>query len=285
VGTGAAISAKHRPRRGSVLNVVLDWGSAFSVTAAFFCLIAAGVARVKFRDGRRAFYLLAACYVWFFPVHLWFWQFILRGPSPTGTGYILEAISQIGPPLVWLIWSCFHRFRPVVTAVVLIYLFSLVLQLFSFIYWSYGGTNNFNIALSHLDSFYVALGTLTTAGTGSISAVSETARGIQTLQMGIDLAIVGFAVALVVARYSNLFPRVQPRVRDTAGTAVERKAKIEELRRLLGEVEAATTEECAPAETHEPVRAADRPPVRRGSPAPRVRIRPPGMRPRRASHR
>jgi hypothetical protein len=96
-----------------------------------------------------------------------------------------------------------------VTAVVLLYIFSLLLQLFSYIYWSYGTTKNFSMNLSHLDSFYLALGTLTTAGTGAISATSETARGIQTLQIGLDLIFVGIVVSLVLARYSNLLNRPQ----------------------------------------------------------------------------
>ena len=60
--------------------------------------------------------------------------------------------------------------------------------------------------LSHFDAFYFALGTLTT-GTGNISAISETSRRIQTAQMGIDFLLIGFIVALLVARYSTLFDR------------------------------------------------------------------------------
>ena len=49
-------------------------------------------------------------------------------------------------------------------------------------------------------------------GTGNISPVSETARGLQALQMAIDLVFIGFAVALVLARYSDLLssPRELP---------------------------------------------------------------------------
>jgi Ion channel len=158
-------------------------------------------------------------YVCWFPIHLWFWKPALIDPSPVGSTYIGEAIIQISLPLIGLIASCFFRFRPVLTVVLIVCLFSLVLQLFSYIYWSYGSTQNFSIRLSHLDSFYFALGTLTTAGTGSISVVSETARGLQTLQMGPDLILVIFAVALVVARYSSLFdrrPRAEVRHDGTA---------------------------------------------------------------------
>jgi hypothetical protein len=65
--------------------------------------------------------------------------------------------------------------RHQVTDILLAYTFSLVLPHFSYIYWSYGSLANFNVQLSHLDSFYFALGTLATAGTGNISAINETA--------------------------------------------------------------------------------------------------------------
>lgn len=197
----------------------IDWGAAVSVMAGVLFGIAAIVALVR-RKGHLAWYLGAAWYVLWFPIHLWFWQFTLTRPAPIGASYIEGAVFQIALPMVWLIWSCFHRFRPVRTAIVLLCLFSLVLQLFSFIYWSYGSTRNFSISLSHLDSFYFALGTLTTAGTGNISAISETARGLQALQMGLDLLFVGIALAIVLARYSTLFSRRQAELpRDAPMTA------------------------------------------------------------------
>jgi hypothetical protein len=125
-----------------------------------------------------------------------------------------------------VIWFGFIRFRPVITALFLTYVFSLILQLFSYMYWSYGTIRNFNIDLSHLDSFYFVLGTLTTAGTGNISAISETARGLQTLQMAFDFILIGFVVVLILTRYSNLFDRPQSRQPrydlTTAATILER---------------------------------------------------------------
>ena len=95
------------------------------------------------------------------------------------------------------------------TAINLSYTCSLILQLFSYIYWSYGADGNFNVTLTHLDSFYVALGTFTTAGTGNIAPLSETTRGFQTLQMGIDFIFLGFVVVLVMTRYTNLLDRAR----------------------------------------------------------------------------
>jgi hypothetical protein len=187
-----------------------EWGSAVATLSGLAFFIAAVVALVK-RKPRPAGYLAGTGYVLFFPIHLWFWQFELTGRAPTGAGYIWNGAQQIVlsgiVPLI--VVSSFRRFRPVVTAILLVYVFSLLLQLFSYIYWSYGTTRNFSITLSHLDSFYFALGTLTTAGTGTISAISETARQIQTLQMGLDLTFVGIVVAINLARYSNLLTRPQ----------------------------------------------------------------------------
>lgn len=104
-----------------------------------------------------------------------------------------------------MIWIAFRSFRPVIAAVLIVLVFSLVLQLFSYIYWAYGTRANFGMSLSHLDSLYFALGTLTTAGTGNLATISETARRIQTLQMVLDVGLVVVAVTLVLARYSGLF--------------------------------------------------------------------------------
>jgi Ion channel len=187
-----------------------QWGVVVASTLGFGFLVAAVVALI-IRKRRIAGYLAAASYIMLFPIHLWFWQFELTGRAPVGAGYIWNGAQQIVlsgiVPLI--VVSSFRRFRPVVTALLLLYVFSLLLQLFSYIYWSYGTTRNFSIRLSHLDSFYFALGTLTTAGTGNVSATSETSRQIQTLQMGLDLIFVGIVVAIILTRYSNLLTRPQ----------------------------------------------------------------------------
>lgn len=191
-----------------------QWGTAITGTLGFALAIATVIAftRRRHRAGR---YLAVATYVMYWPIHLWFWQFELIGRTATSTAspsYIVNgAVGQIFlGGIVPLIFSCFYRFRPVLTALWLAYLFSLVLQLFSYIYWTYGTTKNFSANLTHFDSFYFALGTLTTVGSGSITANSETARQIQAVQMGLDLLLIGFAVTVILARYTNLLSRPQP---------------------------------------------------------------------------
>lgn len=222
------IIAPHPPaERCSVLPVSISaWGNAITATASLVCLVAA-IAAFLDRKRRIGVYSLIATYALFFPIRLWFEQFELAGPlpvSPVSISYIIygPVIQIILFGIVPLIVSCFFPFKPVRTAFFLVYLFSLVLQFFSYLYWAYGTTRNFSIRLTHLDAFYFALGTLTTAGTGNISPVSETARELQAFQMAVDLAFTGFAVAIILARYSNLLSR--PPV-ELPGNAVPPKSR------------------------------------------------------------
>jgi hypothetical protein len=80
---------------------------------------------------------------------------------------------------------------------------------FAAAYWDRGSTENFNVPLTHLDALYFAVGTFTTAGTGNIAAISDSARGVQTLQMTLGLGVVVFAASVVVTRYTSA-PRMAP---------------------------------------------------------------------------
>lgn len=139
------------------------------------------------------------------------------GGVSLGSGVYVVALFGMVPLTVLLVR---RQFRPVLTALVLVYLFALLLEIFTFLYWSNGTSKNFSIPLSHLDALYFALGTLTT-GTGNISAISETSRRIQTAQMGIDFLLIGFIVALLVARYSALFDRSRRGLPPGGATAAE----------------------------------------------------------------
>jgi hypothetical protein len=151
-----------------------------------------------FISGKRhsARYFGLSAYIFLFPIKLWFWQFELTGRG-LPHWYVYCAIFQIVGGMGYVIWFCFGRFRPVMATVALALVFSLVLQLFSYMYWAYGTAINFSVSLTHLDSFYFAIGTFTTAGTGNISPISETARGLHALQMGLDFLLIGFIVVLV----------------------------------------------------------------------------------------
>jgi hypothetical protein len=183
-----------------------QWGTVVTGLLGF-ALFAAVLVALVVRRWRVAGYLAIAWYIMFWPINLWFWQFELTGRASLPHWYFGSAVLGVLLGIVPLIWLCFRRFRPVVAALFLAFTLSQVLQFFSYMYWSYGTATNFSVRLSHLDSFYFALGTMTTAGTGDVSAISEIARGLQTLQMGFDLVLFGFVVTLILARYSTLLNR------------------------------------------------------------------------------
>lgn len=146
-------------------------------------------------------------YALYWPINLWFSRFQLTERGTIGPGYIWNGVFQITVALVVLITvasappvpagsqrPCAHVLLFAAAPAVLVHLLGL------------RSTRNFSIRLSHLDAFYFALGTLTIAGTGNISAVSETARGIQVLQMGLALVL----MLIVMARCSSLISRPGP---------------------------------------------------------------------------
>jgi hypothetical protein len=90
-----------------------------------------------------------------------------------------------------------------IAAVFFMSVFFFLVGNFSYVYWSYGSTANFSVSLTRLDAIYFAIGTLTTAGTGNINATSELMRGIQALQMVLDLGLVVVALGVLVARLSS----------------------------------------------------------------------------------
>jgi hypothetical protein len=145
--------------------------------------------------------ILYTCY----HVESWVAQFYITHRQPAGGGYVVNAVQNIAVAIVILALVCYMRLRLVATGLLLVYVFSLLVQFFSYIYWSYGTQENFSRPLSHLDSVYFTIGTLTTAGTGSLNAISETSRGLQTVQMTIDVVLMVFVVGLVVARFASHF--------------------------------------------------------------------------------
>jgi hypothetical protein len=117
--------------------------------------------------------------------------------------------SGIGIILFFIVISCFTIGVPIFIKDTLFFIpttaaaFDNVLLLFSVLYWQYGSKLNFNIKLSRFDAIYFTLGTLSTAGTGNIVAISETARVIQALQMGVDIGLMVLLVGILVSRIAK----------------------------------------------------------------------------------
>jgi Ion channel len=76
---------------------------------------------------------------------------------------------------------------------------------------AFGTHLNFSHSLTHLDAAYFMAGTLTTAGTGSLNAISETAQAIQFAQFCIDFLLVVLSVSLIGTRCTEYRSRRKDR--------------------------------------------------------------------------
>jgi hypothetical protein len=142
-------------------------------------------------------------------VNVLMWFALFSAPSREG---IHRQFIYAGFPICALLLADLARhavrqFHPKMTVWFLLITISQFSFIFTITYWANGTRDEFSVNLSPVDALYFTLGTLTTAGTGDISATSETAREIQTVQMGLDFILVGFIIALILAQYSNLLTR------------------------------------------------------------------------------
>jgi hypothetical protein len=72
---------------------------------------------------------------------------------------------------------------------------------FGAVYYEYGTTHNWTSQLSHLDALFVAVGTLTTGGTGDLQPQSELARGLLLAEMVTAILVFTTMVTVVIHRY------------------------------------------------------------------------------------
>jgi hypothetical protein len=82
-----------------------------------------------------------------------------------------------------------------------------ILWIFAALYLTYGSPANFGQHLSNLDAAYFSLGIFTTAGTGTISPISEGARLMVSIQYVVDAVYVVGIVTLALARLSEYLTR------------------------------------------------------------------------------
>jgi hypothetical protein len=81
-----------------------------------------------------------------------------------------------------------------------VWLILYLIWIFSFTYYLLGSQQHWNRALSHVDAIYVAVGTLTTAGSAGISASGDLTRSVLIGQMVLGLLGVTVSLALVLHR-------------------------------------------------------------------------------------
>lgn len=109
---------------------------------------------------------------------------------------------SVAVPIGALVIFLIKRANGLAVTIMFVNAFLTLIGAFASIYWDSGSANNFSIKLSHLDAIYFTLGTLTT-GSGNISAITEYSRGVQTIQLVLDLALMGFAAGVVFTRFAE----------------------------------------------------------------------------------
>ena len=103
----------------------------------------------------------------------------------------------------------------------------LYLLLFASTYFlmARAATTNFTEPLTRTDALYFSVTVFTTVGFGDISAKSQAARLIVTLQMLADLLLLGLVIRLVLER-GQAQPRATGRATCRRGTAMTGTAKV-----------------------------------------------------------
>jgi hypothetical protein len=87
------------------------------------------------------------------------------------------------------------------------YSIALLIGFFASLYLGSGSPDDWSRRLSQLDAITLAMGTFTTAGTYGVTPVSQTARGLVTLQMGVDVIATVVIFGLLVTRLAELRSR------------------------------------------------------------------------------
>ncbi len=75
-----------------------------------------------------------------------------------------------------------------------------ILTVFTYAYYLIGTEANFSAQLTHVDAIYFTVGTLTTAGTGSLSATSQLSRMVVSVQMIVDLVFLAVTVVIAIQK-------------------------------------------------------------------------------------
>lgn len=170
-----------------MINPAALFGELLLIVAAFYP-----------RRWRRAYEIQALVGALIWQVGLWagLWNAYGRDYPPSSA--IFDFVSLAAVIAFSTMLGVTRWFRD--AFVFLAFTFSTLLVNFTAMYWSLGGKagHGFNERLTHLDALYYAVGTLTTAGTGSITALSTRARTYATVQMGLDFVLVAITLAVIL---------------------------------------------------------------------------------------
>lgn len=135
------------------------------------------------------------------PVAAWVFYFTRHAEkSPHGlaaTAIIMGVVISLN---LCVIVDQAKKGRTGAVALSVVNVLGLFLGVFAGLYLELGSAQNFHPALTRLDALYVAVGTFTTAGTGAINAVSDTARAVQTAEMVVSMSLVFLGIGALTSR-------------------------------------------------------------------------------------
>jgi hypothetical protein len=131
------------------------------------------------------------------------WGFCLHGREKTDTAatWISVGTSAFLIMLVAIRAATERKMTPAALLVDLIVTFAAFVGSFAYLYYDEGTGRAFSQDLSRLDAVYFAVGTVSTAGTGNINALSEGARATQLAEMLLAMVLVIVAGGFVLVRY------------------------------------------------------------------------------------
>jgi hypothetical protein len=118
-----------------------------------------------------------------------------------------DALFAGGIVCIWLaaaVWAILRHSSLLAAIGFSVYAIVVLIGFFASLYLGSGSPDDWSNPLSQLDALTLAIGTFTTAGTYGIMPVSQHARGLVTLQMGIDIVATVVIFGLLAARLSDL---------------------------------------------------------------------------------
>jgi voltage-gated potassium channel len=130
--------------------------------------------------------------------------FLLPMTSAVAVGGVVTLVcglAAVGIVLIWHIRMILLAPYPAAHAVsALIVTIPLFLVVFATIYYLMSAANEaqWSEPLTKMDALYYTVTVFATVGFGDITAVSQTARTVTTLQMMVGIALVGFIARVVV---------------------------------------------------------------------------------------
>lgn len=136
-------------------------------------------------------------------------DFFRARPIAVSPVSVLFEIVLIVLGVIFLLYTGLHKAHLRYLLLALFNATGVLVAGFSFLYWTHGtqADANFTQPLSHhLDAVYFTLGTLSTLGT-DIYPKSQWARGVETVQMALDIVFFTFGVAFLLHRLTTDTPK------------------------------------------------------------------------------